>query len=238
MRTGVAFSEAYTDPDAQVRVMERSMGWRPLAAGDPVGAYAYLATLGRESDHGGAFTYRSADTDMLGWVCERAAGVRMADLISELVWGPIGAERDAEITCDTIGTAVHDGGVSATARDMARFGQMLLEDGVVDGATVVPPSWIHAAYDRPADVRAAFAASDNEPVLPGGWYRNQFWFVPAENDVALVCLGIHGQMVFVHPATRLVAVKQSSWPSAQDVDHLVDTLRAFRVLGTALAESS
>ncbi|CCH79672.1 6-aminohexanoate-dimer hydrolase [Nostocoides japonicum T1-X7] len=235
MRTGVAFSEAYTNPDAQVRVMERSMGWRPIAEGDPLGAYAYLASLERETDHGGVFTYRSADTDMLGWVCERAAGVRMADLISELVWRPIGAERDAEITCDTVGTAIHDGGVSATARDMARFGQMLLEEGIVDGAPVVPSSWIQAAYDRPEDVRKAFAASDNEAVLPGGWYRSQFWFVPGGDDVALVCLGIHGQMVFVHPSTRLVAVKQSSWPAAQDVDHLVDTLRAFRLLGTALA---
>ncbi|TWP33526.1 serine hydrolase domain-containing protein [Leekyejoonella antrihumi] len=235
MRTGVAFSEAYTDPDAQVRVMERSMGWRSPGEGDPVGAYSYLASLGRESDHGGAFTYRSADSDMLGWVCERAAGVRMADLISDLIWRRIGAERDAEITCDTVGTAVHDGGVSATARDMARFGQMLLDNGFVDGSQVVPASWLHDAYNRPADVREAFTASDNEVVLPGGWYRNQFWFVPGGEAVALVCLGIHGQMVFVHPSTRVVVVKQSSWPAAQDVDHLVDTLRAFRLLALALA---
>ncbi len=234
MRTGVAFSEAYTDPDSQVRVMERSMGWRPIGEGDPVGAYAYLASLGRDGDHGGPFHYRSADTDMLGWVCERAAGVRMADLVSDLLWGPMGAEQDAEITCDTVGSAIHDGGVSAAARDMARFGQMLLDDGQVDGRPVVPASWIHASYDRPEDVRAAFAGSGDETVLPGGWYRNQFWFIPAGDEVALVCLGIHGQMVFVHPRTRTVAVKQSSWPTAQDVNHLVDTLRAFRRLGHAL----
>ena len=36
MRTGVAFRETYTDPDAEVRVMERSMGWRPAQPGDPV----------------------------------------------------------------------------------------------------------------------------------------------------------------------------------------------------------
>ena len=50
----------------------------------------------------------------------------MADLISELVWSPIGAEHDAEITCDGVGTAIHDGGMCATARDLARFGVMLL----------------------------------------------------------------------------------------------------------------
>jgi Beta-lactamase len=35
MRTGVAFRETYTAPDAEVRVMERSMGWRPPLPGDP-----------------------------------------------------------------------------------------------------------------------------------------------------------------------------------------------------------
>ena len=29
-------------------------------------------------EHGGAFEYRSCETDVLGWVCERAAGRRMA----------------------------------------------------------------------------------------------------------------------------------------------------------------
>ena len=46
MRTGVAFRETYVEPDAEVRVMERSMGWRPLLEGDPVGMYDYLTTLG------------------------------------------------------------------------------------------------------------------------------------------------------------------------------------------------
>src|SRR5438876_7634958 len=77
--------------------------------------------------------YRSADSDMLGWVCERASGTRMADLISALIWQPMGAERDGEITCDPLGSAIHDGGVSATARDLARFGQLLVADGYARG---------------------------------------------------------------------------------------------------------
>src|SRR5580700_1880832 len=147
MRTGVAFLETYTALDAEVRVMERSMGWRPALPGDPAGAYPYLATLGSAGPHGGAFSYRSADTDMLGWACERASGIRMADLISTLIWQPIGAERDAEVTCDPLGSAVHDGGISATARDLARFGQLLADDGWSQGQPVVPAAWL-------ADARA------------------------------------------------------------------------------------
>ena len=149
MRTGVHFRETYDAPEAEVRVMERSMGWHPRLEGDPVGAYAYLASLRRAEPHGGTFTYRSADTDMLGWVCERAAGTRMAELVSTLLWQPMGAEADAEITCDSVGTGIHDGGISAVARDLARFGRMLLEDGRVDGREVVPAGWLEDAGAGP-----------------------------------------------------------------------------------------
>lgn len=235
MRTGVAFSESYGNAEAEVRVMERSMGWRPRDAQDPLGAYAYMTTLGSEGAHGGTFTYRSADTDMLGWLCERVTGRRMADLISELVWQPIGAEFDAEITCDAVGTAIHDGGVSAAARDMARFGQMLLDRGTVDGRVVAPAWWVEDSFHPDTDVREAFAASNDELVLPGSWYRNQFWMIRGVHDQLLVCMGIHGQMVYVDPRTRLVAVKQSSWPTPQSAGYLVDTLRAFSSLGEHLS---
>ncbi|HET6937811.1 MAG TPA: serine hydrolase [Nocardioides sp.] len=231
MRTGVVFRETYDQPDSEVRVMERSMGWRPLGEGDPVGMYQYLTTLVSSEPHGGVFTYRSADTDMLGWVCERAAGTRMADLVSRLIWVPMGAEHDADITCDAVGSAVHDGGMSAVAGDLARFGQLLLEEGRVNGHQVVPSGWLHDAWHPTADVREAFAATDNDTVLPGGWYRNQFWMVPQPHGTALVCLGIHGQMVYVDPTTHTVGVKLSSWPTAQNTAYLIDTLRAFGAMG-------
>ncbi|MFN8031814.1 MAG: serine hydrolase [Mycobacterium sp.] len=237
MRTGVAFSEEYTNPQAEVRVMERYMGWRPGAGGgDEVrGMYGYMTTLAAGSAHGGPFVYRSADTDMLGWVCERAAGSRMAELISALIWQPLGAEFDAEITCDGIGSAIHDGGMSSRARDLARFGQMLLDDGVVDGTPVVPKGWLTQARTIDPDIRAAFAASDSEPFLTGGWYRNQFWFMPGLLGDLQVCLGIHGQMVLVDRATRTVSVKFSSWPAAQEPMYLLDTVRAFVAAGQHVA---
>jgi len=234
MRTGVAFRETYLEPDSEVRVMERSMGWRPSDEGDPTGMYEYMTTLGTDGPHGGDFTYRSADTDMLGWVVERASGRRMADLVTELLWLPIGAEHDAHITCDPVGSAIHDGGLSTTARDLARFGQLLLDDGFVGGEEVVPAAWLADARHPPPAVRQAFANTDNEEVLTGGWYRNQFWFVPVPDGEALVCLGIHGQMVYVNRGTRTVGAKLSSWPDPQNSSYLIDTLRAFGAIGVAL----
>jgi CubicO group peptidase (beta-lactamase class C family) len=226
MRTGVAFREIYTAPSAEVRMMERSMGWRPMQPGDPQGAYPYLLTLGSAGPHGGEFHYRSADSDMLGWACERASGIRIADLVSALVWRPIGAEADAEITCDPLGSAIPDGGISATARDLARFGQVLVDDGVAQGQVVVPEAWLADVRSPEPSIREAFACTDNEAVLPGGWYRSQFWVIPRPGGPVLVCLGIHGQLIYADRASRTVVVKMSAWPDAQNAAYLLDTLGA------------
>jgi CubicO group peptidase (beta-lactamase class C family) len=239
MRSGVEFSEDYTDLTAEVRVIEQAIGWRPASDRRvPSSMYAYLTTLGGTGEHGGVFDYRSCETDVLGWVCERATNTRMADLISELVWSPIGAERDAEITCDGAGTAIHDGGMCTAARDLARFGVMLLAGGEVAGRRVVPATWLRESWTADPDILDAFAQSVSGPYLPGGWYRNKFWFVPREHHVALLCLGIYGQMLYVNPGTGTVAAKLSSWPDAQSPAMLHDTLRAFDAMGAALTAAA
>jgi CubicO group peptidase (beta-lactamase class C family) len=235
MRSGIAFSEDYDDPAAEVRVMEESMGWRPSSGGTSDSMYEYLTSLRAARPHGGVFDYRSCETDVLGWVCERAAGTRMADLISEVVWARLGAERDAEITCDRAGTAIHDGGMCATARDLARFGLMLLAGGQAAGGRVVPETWLRTAWAADQDIHAAFDGSVDSPYLPGGWYRNQFWFLPRPYGDVLLCLGIYGQMLYVAPATGTVGVKLSSWPTPQSAAMLHDTLRVFDAAGAVLA---
>lgn len=236
MRSGIRFSEAYTDPDAEVRLFEQAALWSPARHDTVPGSiYGYLATLQAAREHGGRFEYRSCETDVLGWVCERAGGARMADLISELIWTRIGAQAEAEITCDRVGTAAHDGGMSATTADLARFGMMLLEDGRAMGAQVVPVEWLAASWRPGHDTLDAFAASTDAPYLPGGWYRNQFWFLPRAQGTVLLGLGIHGQMLYVDPFTGTVAAKASSWPVAQSPTMLYDTLNALDAAAAVLA---
>ena len=197
MRSGVAFLEEYSNPQSDIRRLDEWIGWDGPPEHEPRGLYRFLATLRAEAPHGSRFLYRSAESDVLGWVSERAAGRPMAELISALVWAPMGAEHEARLLHDGQGTALHDGGLCATARDVARFGQMLLDGGAVpDGAggtrRVVPPRWLRDGWAVDADVRSAFAASPAEAAFPGGWYRNQFWFRPGAHGDVLLGLGIHG----------------------------------------------
>jgi CubicO group peptidase (beta-lactamase class C family) len=236
MRSGIRFSEDYLDPDAEVRVLEQAVGWAPRRSPYvPTTLRGFLLTLRQASDHGGPFEYRSCESDILGWVCEAAAGGRFAELAGELVWSRLGVDFDANIGVDREGTGMFDGGISAALCDLARFGVMIAQDGTsLNNHQVVPPAWIEDSFSGGPDSRQAFAASPNDTRMPGGMYRNQFWF-PWPDRQVLLCLGIHGQMIYVDRVTGLVAVKLSSWPTPQDPWRLFSTLAAFDAINTEMA---
>src|SRR6202034_159226 len=103
MRSGIAFSEDYLDPAAEVRLLEQAIGWAPHRDPDVPGTMQdFLLTLRQKGRHGGPFEYRSCESDVLGWVCEAAAGTRMPELMSSLLWSRLGAERDASIAVDAV----------------------------------------------------------------------------------------------------------------------------------------
>lgn len=236
MRSGIAFSEAYLDEAAEVRLLEQAIGWAPPRHQPvPDGMHEFLKTLRPKGPHGGRFEYRSCETDVLGWVCEAAAGVAMPELMSELLWSRLGCENDANIGVDAHGDGMFDGGVSAALRDLARFGEMVRRGGVsLTGIQVVPESWIRDSYTGGPDSREAFALSPDDNRMPGGMYRNQFWSPFPGRDL-LLCLGIHGQMVYVNPAAEVVAVKLSSWPTPQDAHALFANIAAFDAISAAVA---
>jgi CubicO group peptidase (beta-lactamase class C family) len=236
MRSGIAFSDDYLHPTAEIHVLDQAMGWAPPSSPEaPATLRDFLLTLRQKSAHGGPFQYRSCETDVLGWICEEAGGQRMPELMSELLWSRIGAQCDATLGVDTEGTGLFDGGISACLTDMIRFGSLFLHDGVsLTGRQVVPAAWIADTLDGGPDSRAAFAASPDDTQMPGGMYRNQVWFPYPGNNVVL-CQGMCGQMIYVNRPAELVAAKLSTQPDAGDPQMLWDTMRAFDAVARELA---
>jgi len=237
MRAGTRFDEDYANLDADVRVYEQIYQWRPRTnATLPADITAYYPTLVNDGPHGGPFRYRSILTDMLGWVMERAAGDRLANLISSRLWQPMGAEIDAEITVDGHANAMADAGVCTSLRDLARFGQLLANGGRRDGTEVVPEAWIRDTLTPDADSREAFLASnpDAEQCARGSFYRNQFWVFDAEAPIWR-CSGINGQHVVIHGPADVVIAKFSTWPVAMADDLSLGTRGALIALAEAVA---
>ncbi|WP_017935318.1 serine hydrolase domain-containing protein [Nocardioides sp. Iso805N] len=233
MRSGVRFNEDYLDPEAEVCLLDESVGWAPRSHGGPATLKDFLRRTVADRPHGGPFHYRSCETDVLGWICEAATGRPFAELASELLWSRLGAEADAAICVDGEGTGVFDGGICATARDLARFGLMLLHSGVsATGERVLSSTWIDDIVAGEDDITAAFAAAPEASMLPGGSYRSQCW-VPAGRETVM-CVGIHGQFVYVDRAASAVIVKLSSWPMPWEGSRMAAALQLFAAVGDRL----
>ncbi|HEY2687355.1 MAG TPA: serine hydrolase [Streptosporangiaceae bacterium] len=215
MRTGTRFDESYDNVEADVRTYERVYLWRP-DNGDPrpPDALSYFGTLSNDGPHGGPFRYRSILTDVLAWVIERAAGDRLHRLIARELWQPMGAEFDAEITVDARGNPMADGGVCATLRDLARFGQLFADRGRAGDRAIVPEAWIDDTVRGAPDGAEAFADGDDTPGYPPGAHYRNCWWVRDPSVPLYHGSGINGQNIFVHAPAQTVVAKLSTWPTA------------------------
>ena len=233
MTSGVRFNEDYADPYSDMGRADVASGWKPVPDGAdpaacwPASMFDLILSLGdRDREHGERFAYRSIETDVLAFVLERATGRRFAQLLSEELWQKLGMERDANMTVDSTGFALADGGLSACLRDYGRFGQMILEDG----AGIVPAGWIEATRTG----RHELFGAPYRAVLPDGAYRNQFW-IEDRATRNLIARGVFGQLIHIDFARQIVVVKLSSWPEFVNAAWTVATLDAVRTIGAALS---
>lgn len=231
MTSGVAWDETYTAPDSHMAQMDAACGWKDRAnPAWPQCMWDLIGTLGKsECPHGASFRYRSIETDVLGFILQRASGIPLAELVSQTLWSPMGAEEDAYFTIDPAGFACACGGFNATLRDYARFAQLLVGEGEIAGRRIVPRNWI--VETRRAN-HAQFGASYRE-VLPRGAYHNQFWIEDPQRR-ALIARGVFGQLIYIDPESQFAAVKLSSWPDFLDAARTRTALAAVRSIRDAL----
>ncbi|MDR6757046.1 CubicO group peptidase (beta-lactamase class C family) [Mycoplana sp. BE70] len=228
MRVSLDFEEAYLDPLGAFARYRRATLWNPPEPGAQTETLAsFLMTLPKAAHaHGGPFFYASPNSDLLGVVIERVTGRRFSDLMSELLWQPMGAKNDAYVTVDAIGTPRCAGGICMTARDLARVGELLRTGGAANGRQIVPEAWI-ADMTTKGDHEAWVAGLNT--MLPNGRYRSQ-WYQSGEADGAFCAIGIHGQWLYVDPSTKTVIVKQSSQPNPLDDELKQDIFAFFRTI--------
>lgn len=191
MTTAVRWDETYTNPDSDRRkLLDCQMTLQPGAV------VRHMNSLGRVGPPGSVFKYNTGDSYVLGAVTEAAIGGSLADYLSEKIWSKAGMERDATWWLDSPGGMVlAGGGMSATLRDYARFGQLVLEGARVDGAQIVPDGWLE---------------DGGVPQIVGGSPApyGYLWWIPPQSEPmhigAFQAEGVFGQYIYVHPRERVV----------------------------------
>jgi CubicO group peptidase (beta-lactamase class C family) len=232
MTVGVDFTEDYLADAGLITQYREVSGWKPLSDHEnPGDLRSWMCSLKKKGEHGTAFHYVSPCTDMLGWVIERVTKKPYAEAVSEEIWQPMGAEFDGYVTVDRFGAPRAAGGICLALRDLARVGQMMLEQGQANGQQVVPQSWI--ADGRFNGDKATWAAGESATSNPMGSYRNKWW-VMGDSHGAYTGIGVFGQYLWVDPTAALVVAKFASQPLPTDENVDADTARCFQAVGRAL----
>ncbi len=195
MTSGVDWNEDYYDPMSDVAQFGNH-----VPEGDEPIVVSYMQKLGRAHEPGTVWNYSTGETNLIGILVSEATGQTLAAYLEDKIWKPYGMEAKASWLIGEDDVEISGCCIQATTRDFARFGQFILDGGMIDGEAVLPEGWIEEATYR--QVGIGFD--------PWG-YGYQWW---TYDDGAFGARGIFGQTIFIDPARNLVIANNSSWSSA------------------------
>jgi CubicO group peptidase (beta-lactamase class C family) len=206
MSSGVRFVENHSGQDDLARLLGDTIGH----AG-PGGVEAVKPYNERVRPSGTAFSYASAESQVLGLVLTSAVGRPVAEYFEEKIWKPIGAEADASWLIDRAGQEATWCCLNAVLRDYARLALLIAHGGTWRGRPVIPAQWIDDAIRmRP----------EQPHLLPGiahpfAGYGYHVWINPGARKTYSAS-GALGQWMFVDPASRVVMVHTAVRKRADD----------------------
>lgn len=194
MTSGVKWNENYADPNSDIAKFNSD----PVDSGVNA-TVSYMRKLPAEAKPGKKWLYKTGETHLIGELISAATGQTLSDYLSKKIWAPYGMESNATWILDRTGHEMAGCCLQARLRDFARFGQFVMEGGMITGESIVPRSWFQEAT-RP-----------QVQLWPGGGYGYQWWVFSKNTFEAL---GIHGQMIHIDPERNLIVVINSAWPEA------------------------
>lgn len=206
MRSGLEHTEA-GDPlydSGEVRMLF-------LDGRDDMADYATAQPL--EAEPGSKFEYSTNTTVILADIAARALtesrnpDVRrkaVADYLHARLFGPIGM-TSAVPEFDRSGTLIGGSLIHATARDWAKFGELLRNKGSFRGEQIVPRQWVEEMITpSPKSPQYGLQTWLNRPVPEG---MEQPLFPDRAPHSAFSAIGHMGQYVFVSPSQKLTVVR-------------------------------
>lgn len=175
-----------------------------VLSGEPI---EYLLRKPLAANPGTRFTYNSAAVHLLATVLEDATGTSVQEYAEEHLFRPLGIRRARwEIFPD--GSANGGAGLDLRARDLAKLGQLWLQNGDAGGERVLDASWT-ANGSSPA-----FVYWSVPPPLRDQSYGFLWWLTRSPSLPAFFAWGYGGQFVWVTPALNLVVVVTHEWRNA------------------------
>lgn len=190
MSSGLSWDEAYASPFSMT-----TKGY--------YGQNLAELVLQQEAEYapGETYEYKSGNTQLLALILESATKKNVSLLTSTKLWKPMGAKNDALWSLDK------EKGVekayccfNSNARDFARFGRLVMNDGQWNGKQIVPIDYLEKALTPATHLRD----TDGKKVDYYGW---QWWLLNHKGKDVFYMRGVNGQYVFVIPESDLIIVR-------------------------------
>ena len=192
MRLGIAWDEwslPYTNPlNDLVRLENTNTDWAKA-----------LLDLPMTSDPGTVYAYNTAATIAIGQALENATGIPMEDFANQYLFFPMQIDSAAWWKSPT-GLPVGGSGLFLKTRDMLKFGQLFIDDGVWKSQQLISPAWIATSVARHVDVSSWATYSS---AYGYQWWIDDLTYKTGSTE-AWVTSGYGGQYIFAVPEADLV----------------------------------
>lgn len=214
------YSEDYTDPNASVGQLECAHGWRIDTQDTKQSLRSFLTGIEGTADRSpdGVIQYKTANTDLAAWVCERASGKALHALLVSLIESA-GTAEPVFLSTDRHGVPFLGGGLHTTLPDLARLGRLFCADTNSTAAQGL--------------LKETMDAPHLGTLYPDGtYYRNGL-----ESDGSFIGhQGYGGQYLYVEPLANIVVAVFSALESVDgfDYDYIVEVRDCCRSLAATI----
>ncbi|MEQ9639579.1 MAG: serine hydrolase [Alphaproteobacteria bacterium] len=216
MTLGLAWDERlpYTDPKNDEVAMERSPD-----------RYRYVLSRPIVGPPGARWAYSGGATTLLGRLIERGTGRSLLAYAHDRLFGPLDI-RDVEWMTGGDGSPAAASGLRLRPRDLARIGQLVLQNGRWEGEQIVPTEWLAKSFEPRAQV--------NERMRYGyQWWLGRGWRGGLN---VIAAFGNGGQRLFVVPKRDLVVVATAGNYNRHDLKHPGDVVMDALIMPALLDE--
>jgi CubicO group peptidase (beta-lactamase class C family) len=208
MRSGIRFFEGifpWNDEPRTYYATDLRACLLQLAVPDPVGKF---------------FHYIDWHPQLLALIQERATGMNATAWLQQKLWSPLGMEYPASMMADRAdeaGVEHLESGLTATAIDLAKFGQLFLQDGVWNGRRLLPEGWVRSTttqecFRSDPEWFAYYLSRPWGRFLAGGriYYGRMWWGHKLDGGGHdFFAMGVLGQHIYVSPKDEAVVVRLS-----------------------------
>ena len=191
MTSGIEWDEnrSISDPRHDYFAMRRGGDW-----------IRYVFNKELVSPPGQTFNYNGGLSALLGEIIRRTSGLNAKEFSKKYLFDPLGISHYRWLIYNN-GSINTGGGLLLRPRDMAKIGQMMLNNGKYDGRQIVSEEWITESTNN-------YIVPKSSPM--GSGYGYQWWrgevSVNGQTIKTYFAQGLGGQFIFIVPNLKITAI--------------------------------